>query len=315
MAIKSSLLTLIFSGLFLIACQTAPSTKPTTTGGKIGPVMRPEETVPVAPATETPLPPPPQKEEPKKVAVILGPGGAKAFAHVGVLHALQQQRVPIDKVIGLEWGALVGGLFANKGQVNDLEWKLYKMEQAHLPHPKGFFKRSDDTVRVMDDFFSDAFGKDEIQRAKIPFECPARSLYSGVVAWQDRAGFREAMRRCMPYPPVFQIQGSFIAGASQGLEAIEHLAKQGYNVIILVNVLGSAMPVAQDALLENVNYVILWQEVKRALGEASKLNVETINVDTSNFPVSNFDGKKELIQLGEAAGSRAAGSLITKYGF
>jgi hypothetical protein len=75
------------------------------------------------------------------------------------------------------------------------------------------------------------------------------------------------------------------------------------------------MPVAQDSLLENVNHVILWQEVKRALAQASRLNVETINVDTSAYPIVQFDAKKDLIQLGENAGNKAASSLITKYGF
>src|SRR5690606_6316175 len=101
----------------------------------------------------------------KKVAVILGPGGAKAFAHVGVLKALQQNRIPIDKVVGLEWGALVGALFASKGQVHDLEWKLYKMEQHNLPYSKGLFNSKgpgEQTAKVMDKFIQESFGREDI---------------------------------------------------------------------------------------------------------------------------------------------------------
>lgn len=247
--------------------------------------------------------------------MVLGPGGAKTFAHVGVLKALQQQRVPVEKVVGLEWGALMGALFANKGQVNDMEWKLYKMEQRELPRPSGFFaRRNDETVRVMDEFLMETFGRDEIARGKIPFSCPARSLWTGVVAWQNRGAYKDAVKRCLSYPPVFKIQGTFIAGASQAAEAIEALAQEGFDLIILVNVLGSAMPVAQDALLENVNHVILWQEVKRALAAAGKMNVEMLSVDTSAFPIMNFSAKKELIQLGEQSGRVAARDWVTKYG-
>ena len=119
---------------------------------------------------------------------------------------------------------------------------------------------------------------------------------------------------------MFRVQGTFLAGASQASEAVERLAREGYNLIVVVNVLGSAMPVAQDALLENTNHVILWQEVKRAILEAARLSagnvdVETINVDTSAFPVMKFDAKKELVGLGETAGRAAAASLISKYGF
>ncbi|MBX3020349.1 MAG: hypothetical protein KF799_01625 [Bdellovibrionales bacterium] len=315
MAIKSSSFTLAaaLSAILLISgCQTRPS--------------KPETTVPTAPAkggpfTPTPTVPQeaasvPSRQEVKRVAVILGPGGAKTFAHVGVLKALQQQRIPIEKVVGLEWGSLMGALFANKGQVNDMEWKLYKMEQQHLPRPTGFFsRRNDETIKVMDGFLDDAFGRDDIGRSKITYGCPSRSLYTGVVSWQNRGLYKDALKRCMGYPPLFKVQGSFMAGASQATEAIEQLAREGFNIIVLVNVLGSAMPVAQDALLDNVNNVILWQEVKRAITEASRLNVETISVDTSAFPIMQFEAKKDLIQLGEAAGTKAASGLISKYGF
>ncbi len=83
------------------------------------PIQTPQDEAPSAPSANSA----------RRVAVILGPGGGKSFAHVGVLKALQQQRVPIEKVVGLEWGALMGGLFAIKGTTHDVEWKLYKLEQ------------------------------------------------------------------------------------------------------------------------------------------------------------------------------------------
>ena len=61
------------------------------------------------------------------------------------------------------------------------------------------------------------------------------------------------MKRCLPFPPLFKVQGTFVAGASQASEAVDRLRNEGYNVIVLVNVLGSAMPVGQDALLEKLN--------------------------------------------------------------
>jgi predicted acylesterase/phospholipase RssA len=269
--------------------------------------------IPEAPVPQAP--PASGSEVQKHVAVILGPGGAKALAEAGVLKAMQQQRLPVEKVIGLEWGALVAALYADKGQVHEVEWKLYKMQQAHLPRANGFFKSSNPTVRVMGDFLNDAFGKETVSASHVKFECPSRSLWTGTVVWQNRGSLKDAVRNCLPYPPVFRMQGSFIAGASQAREAIQKLASEGYNVIILVNVLGSAMPVSRDALLDNLNYVILWQEVKRAIAEASRFHVETIDVDTSAYPIMKFGAQRELIQLGEAAGNRAVSGLISKYGF
>ena len=308
MAIKNFLLWLCVASVVL-ACQSAPKTRSTSA---------PEAPLAVGPSptTATPTKTEPTRDEAKKVAVILGPGGAKAYAHIGVLKALEQQRIPIEKVIGLEWGALIGGLYAAKG-INSVEWKLYKMEQRGLPLPKGFFakKLGDNSIKIMDDFFADAFERDDIGNSKIPFECPSRSVWTGVVNWQNRGLYKDAIRRCLSFPPLFKVQGTFIAGASQAQEAIERLRGEGFNVIILVNVLGSALPVDQNGLLDNLDYVILWQEVKRALSEAARSGVEVVNVDTSNFPMTQFDAKKDIEALGEVAGTKAAAALVSKYGF
>lgn len=315
MATKNFLFSQVVFSVLLVslsACQTAGKRpQPRMTGVEVNTPSSAPTQVPGEP------PPTPSREEAKKVAVILGPGGAKALAHLGVLRAFQQQRIPVAKVIGLEWGALIGQLYAAKGQVHDVEWKLYKMEQKGLPRVKGFFskKLGEDSVRIMDDYFQDVFGSEDISADKIPFSCPSRSLWSGVISWQNRGSAKEAMKRCLPFPPLFKAQGTFIAAASAVAESVEMLRAQGFNVIILVNVLGSAMPVAQDSLLDNLNYVILWQEIKRAVLEAERLNVEIVNVDTNSIPLVQFDSKKDLIGRGESAGGKAAAAMITKYGF
>ena len=48
----------------------------------------------------------------KKVGVVLSGGGAKGFAHVGVLKVLEEIGIPIDYIAGTSMGAVVGGLYA-----------------------------------------------------------------------------------------------------------------------------------------------------------------------------------------------------------
>ncbi len=48
----------------------------------------------------------------KKVGVVLSGGGAKGFAHVGVLKILEEIGIPIDYIAGTSMGAVVGGLYA-----------------------------------------------------------------------------------------------------------------------------------------------------------------------------------------------------------
>ncbi|MBU3928379.1 MAG: patatin-like phospholipase family protein [Bacteroidetes bacterium] len=49
----------------------------------------------------------------QQVAVVLSGGGAKAFSHIGVLMALEENDVPIDYVVGNSMGALIGALYAS----------------------------------------------------------------------------------------------------------------------------------------------------------------------------------------------------------
>ncbi len=56
-----------------------------------------------------------------KVALVLSGGGARGFAHVGVLRALQEMQVPIDIVVGTSMGSVIGGAWAAGASVKDLE--------------------------------------------------------------------------------------------------------------------------------------------------------------------------------------------------
>jgi NTE family protein len=47
-----------------------------------------------------------------RIALVLSGGGARGYAHVGVLDVLERFRVPVDCVVGTSMGALVGGAYA-----------------------------------------------------------------------------------------------------------------------------------------------------------------------------------------------------------
>src|SRR5499427_1322174 len=78
-----------------------------------------------APSTSEPVPQPRQK-----IGLVLSGGGARGGAHIGVLKALQELRVPIDRIAGTSIGAIVGGFYVSGMTVQDeqtlvesLEWE------------------------------------------------------------------------------------------------------------------------------------------------------------------------------------------------
>jgi NTE family protein len=62
----------------------------------------------------------PAKERPK-VALVLGGGGARGLAHIGVLKVLKQENVPVDLVVGTSVGALAGALYASGLPIEQIE--------------------------------------------------------------------------------------------------------------------------------------------------------------------------------------------------
>lgn len=53
----------------------------------------------------------------KSIGVVLGGGGARGIAHIGVLRALGELGIPVDMVGGTSIGAFVGGLYAREGEL------------------------------------------------------------------------------------------------------------------------------------------------------------------------------------------------------
>jgi len=56
-----------------------------------------------------------------KIAVVLSGGGAKGFAHVGVLKVLEQEGIPVDIIVGTSMGSLIGGIYALGYTADEIE--------------------------------------------------------------------------------------------------------------------------------------------------------------------------------------------------
>jgi NTE family protein len=50
---------------------------------------------------------------PVRVALVLGSGGARGYAHIGVIQALEKAGIPIDLIVGASSGSLIGALYAD----------------------------------------------------------------------------------------------------------------------------------------------------------------------------------------------------------
>jgi NTE family protein len=79
-----------------------------------------------------------------KVALVLGAGSSKGFAHIGVLKILEANRIPIHMIVGTSVGSFVGSLSAygyTSYQLQKLAFTIEKVDIADLTVPdNGFIK-------------------------------------------------------------------------------------------------------------------------------------------------------------------------------
>ncbi len=91
-----------------------------------------------------------------RVGLVLGGGGARGAAHIGVLAELERMRVPIDAIVGTSMGAIVGGLYASGMSAAELEQLVSTLDWAAAlsdsPHrgDLGFRRKQDDEQYPID---------------------------------------------------------------------------------------------------------------------------------------------------------------------
>lgn len=74
---------------------------------------------------------PPVTDRPK-IGLVLGGGGARGIAHIGVLRVLEELRIPIDYIAGTSMGSIVGGLYATGMDAEALETVIRQLNWTDI---------------------------------------------------------------------------------------------------------------------------------------------------------------------------------------
>lgn len=171
----------------------------------------------------------------KKVGVVLGGGGAKGVAHIGVLKVLEEAGIPIDYVAGTSMGAIVGGLYAIGYTPDEIDSMVIAQDWTMLLSDRVTrtslsFPEKENSERYI---VSLPFGKDKKDRVisgmirgqnlqnlfsnltigyhdsvdfknfNIPFACVAVDAVNGKDYVFDKGSLPLAMRASMAIPAVF----------------------------------------------------------------------------------------------------------------
>lgn len=142
----------------------------------------------------------------KQIALVLGSGGARGLAHIGVIKAIEESQIPIGILTGTSIGALVGGFYAAGVDVKSMEKivsDVDKMMVAKILMPKFFGPGFIDNKKIKD-FIRSFVGDVKIEDLKISFAAVATDFITGEEVVFHKGLLVDAIMASVAIPAVFQ---------------------------------------------------------------------------------------------------------------
>ena len=150
------------------------------------------------------------KEKRPKIILVLGGGGARGFAHIGVLKVLKEANVPIDMVVGTSMGALIGSLYCAGVELEEIEkiaehikWKdISNLSSISLL--KMLVSEKLLSTKRMENYIDKMIGEKYFFQLNIPFVCVATDMITGEKIIFKEGKVANAARASATIPGLFE---------------------------------------------------------------------------------------------------------------
>lgn len=280
---------------------------------------------------------PPPSERPC-VALVLGGGGARGAAHIGVLKAIEEQQIPVDLIVGTSIGAFVGGLYATGKSADEIgqlflqaDWSEgYRdnLSRSQIPNrrkrqldsfpinldlglssegiklPKGFL-RGQGMKQLMDEMLGAYPRMDSFDELPIAFRAVAADAENGQEVVLGSGDLATAMQTSMSLPGIvrpIEREGRMLVDGGIANNLPVSVAKAlGAEIIIAVDIAGHARP--KDELGSGISIlrqVTGFLSQKNSAEQKALLNGDDILLmpDVSELSLLGFDKSEQGIEQG-----------------
>lgn len=257
-------------------------------------------------ACTTTTPPPaviPAILPPLKIALVLGGGAARGFAHVGVIKALEAQGIVPDIIVGTSAGSVVGALYAagyNGFELQQLSMQMDESQVSDWSIPnRGVIKGE-----ALQEFINKAVKQLSLEKMKKTFAVVATDLRSGEMIVFRTGNTGMAVRASSSVPGIFQpvsINGhEYVDGGLVAPVPVRVARSLGADFIIAVDIsdkpLNNKTESSTEIMLQTFN--IMGQSISR--NELPEADV-VIRPITPGISSTDFKGKHIAVLEGEKA--------------
>ncbi len=245
----------------------------------------------------------------KKVGLALGSGGARGYAHIGVIKVLLENKIPIDYVSGASIGALIGSYYALNEEVKGIEEISLNLKKTDLIK---LIDLNDPRVSLVKGqnirgFLKNIFKNKTFEDTKIPLRLVATSLETGKKVVFKSGDIIDAIMSSGAFPGVFpavEYKGDYLVdgGLADGLP-VDIVKEMGADVVVAVDLYGFDPFVMKK---NNINQV-LDRTYKLLISKLSDYKSKEYDKSViilkpkigKGFDTFAFDNAKEKIKTGE----------------
>jgi NTE family protein len=238
-----------------------------------------------------------------KIALVLGGGAARGFAHIGAIKALEAQGIVPDIVVGTSAGAVVGALYAAGNGGFELQKLAIQMEEGQL-NDWSLPDRGVIRGEALQNFVNHAIGQRPLEKLPRLFAAVATDLQSGEAMVFRIGNTGMAVRASSSVPGIFQpvkINGrEYVDGGLVSPVPVKAARDMGADFVIAVDIsdqpqYGSTKSTI-DVLLQT--FAVMGQSIARyELRDADVV----IRPQTSSLKATDFQDRHLAVLEGEKA--------------
>lgn len=268
-----------------------------------------------------------------KIGLSLSGGGAKGFAHIGVLKVLDSLGVKVDYISGTSMGAIVGGLYASGYTGKEIEkivmdtdfYTIIANEKTR--QETSFFDKSVDryilsipvkdgkvnvlpkaistgqkNIYLLKELFKNVSAIDDFSKLPIPFMCIGTNLESGKMQVFEKGDLVSAIMASSAFPslmdPVKIGDSLYIDGAMTINYPSKPLKDKGIDVVIGVDLSqGLADRKNLQSAIDILNQVIDFGIQKETKNQYNYTDIN-IHPDLTGMGATSYDAKKRILDSG-----------------
>ncbi len=248
---------------------------------------------------------PPAK--PANIAVVLGAGASRGFAHVGVLKVLEANRVPVHMIVGTSAGSFVGGLYAyglSAFEIQKIALTLEKGDIVDLMFPDNGFIGGE----KLEEFVNNTVNNTPIEKFRTPFYAVATNIQTGQEAVFLKGSAGIAVRASCSIPGVFRpvriADSMYVDGGTVSPVAVDTAKRYGADVVIAVDISADRNTKQPEGTIDTILQAINIMHAELSIKQLGRADI-IIRPKVGYIGASDFEKRHEAILEGERAATEA----------